>query len=463
MTIESIPLLETRQTPFFGHQAAFRADRVGLLEEVRQRCGDLGRIRLGPISVVVVTAPGPALEVLQHRAEDFQKSRGLGVLARPLLGQGLLSSEGELHRARRKLIAPTFYKSAIGGYGDTILKATAETLDGLVPGQTIDVGEVMMALTLKIVGRTLFHAEVEGQTRAVGQAFTAASEALVAQLGSPLPLPWPWPSAANLRLRRAAAALHQVVEAVIVARKRSQDPAPDLLRLLLEMRDEGGQGLSSDALRDEVVTLFLAGHETTANALTWAFDQLDRHPKVAARLAAEAQALDEPLTANVLPRLPYALAVLKETMRLYPPAYFVGRRALRDTQLSEHRLPKGTTVFVAIREVHRRPELYPEPELFRPERFLDGAEERLPKGAFLPFGAGPRICIGNHFALMEGQLILAAVARRFGLRRPKFQAPLPLDPLITLRPGSKVELQVTSAFGQPLEPEGIKPFARQLA
>ncbi len=415
------------------------------MAKVREHCGALGRIRLGPISVVVVTAPGPALEVLQHRAEDFRKSRGLGVLARPLLGQGLLSSEGELHRRRRKLIAPAFYKGAIGGYAETILAATQEALASWVPGQTIDVGEVMMALTLKIVGRTLFHAEVEGQTAAVGAAFTAASQALLAQLGSPLPFPWPWPSAANRRLRRASAALHQVVDQVIVERRRRQDPAPDLLRLLLEMRDEVGQGLSAEALRDEVVTLFLAGHETTANALTWAFDQLDRHPKAAARLAAETQAIGRPLTPGDLPRLPYALAVLKETMRLYPPAYFVGRRALRDTELAGHRLPKGTTVFVAIREIHRRPELFSEPELFRPERFLDGAEERLPKGAFLPFGAGPRICIGNHFALMEGQLILSAVAQRFELRRTKFQAPLPLDPLITLRPGLPVALDVHSA------------------
>lgn len=445
MNLQSIPPLLADQAPIFGHQAAFRADRVGLLAKVRADCGDLGRIRLGPISVVVVTAPGPALEVLQHRAEDFGKSRGLGVLARPLLGQGLLSSEGELHRRRRKLIAPAFYKGAIGGYAQTILTATREALDRWDSGQTLDVGEAMMALTLKIVGRTLFRAEVEGQTAAVGEAFTAASQALLAQVASPLPFPWPWPSAANRRLRRASRALHQVVDQVIAERRSSQDPSPDLLRLLLEMRDEDGQPLSALALRDEVVTLFLAGHETTANALTWAFDQLDRHPKAAARLAAEAQAIGRPLTPADLSRVPYALAVLKETLRLYPPAYFVGRRALRDTEIGGHLLPKGTTVFVAIREIHRRPELFSEPELFRPERFLEGAEERLPKGAFLPFGAGPRICIGNHFALMEGQLILAAVAQRFELRRPKFQAPLPLDPLITLRPGLPVTLALKQA------------------
>lgn len=451
MTLSSIPLLDSDQTPLFGHRAAFARDRLGLFTKVREVCGPVGRIALGPMEVVVVTGPEPALEVLEAHAADYQKSRGLALLAKPLLGAGLLSSHGAEHKRQRKRVAPAFYRSAIADYTSTILETTGETLAQLRPGQEVDVGQEMMALTLRIVCRTLFHSEIEGQTEAVGRAFTQASEALLAQLSSPLPLPWPWPSPANLRLVRASRTLQRIVEGLIEARRRDPRPQPkDVLQLLLGTQDEDGQVMSKTALRDEVVTLFLAGHETTANALTWAFELLDRHPKVAERLGDEARAAPS-ISALAEAELPYARAVLEETMRLYPPAYFVGRRATVDTNIAGHRIPAGTTVFVVIRELHRRPESWPEPDLFRPERFLGVARSSIPAGAYLPFGAGPRVCIGNHFALLEGTLILSAFARSLRLARAR-PAPTPTaQPLITLRPKDPIRL-----LAQPLA-EGPQP------
>jgi cytochrome P450 len=316
-------------------------------------------------------------------------------------------------------------------------------LDRFQAGTRVDFGEEMLHLTLEIVGATLFNAKVSGDIQTVGRAVTQGSEAVTALLRSALFLPPTRFTAAGRKLLHAGRDLDRVVYRILRERRASGEDPGDVLSMLLGARDaDSGEGLSDQELRDEVMTLFLAGHETTANALTWALALLSSHPEVAARLTQEVDALEGRAPSfEDLSKLPYAMCVFKEALRLYPPAYIIGRTALTETRIGRHVLPRGQVAFINIYAIHRRPDLFPEPDLFRPERFLDGAEKRWPKGAYLPFGGGPRICVGNHFALMEGQLVLARLAQRFQLAG-SVQGMSEAEPLITLRPKHDVHMQV---------------------
>jgi cytochrome P450 len=260
---------------------------------------------------------------------------------------------------------------------------------------------------------------------------------------APIILPPTRLTAAGRKLMRAGERLDQIVYRIIRERRASAEDPGDVLSMLLSTRDaETGEGLDDQELRDEVMTLFLAGHETTANGLTWALGLLSSHPEVAARLSAEVDQLEGRAPSfEDLARLPYALAVFKEALRLYPPAYLVGRKSLTRTRIDRHDLPRNQVLLVNIYGIHRRAELFPDPHAFKPERFLDGAEKKLPKGAYLPFGGGPRICVGNHFALMEGQLVLARLAQRFDLKGCVERLPS-TEPLVTLRPREAMRMRV---------------------
>jgi cytochrome P450 len=280
---------------------------------------------------------------------------------------------------------------------------------------------------------------------------TEGSEAVTLLLRSLLFLPPTRFTSAGRKLLAAGRKLDEVVYRIIRERRASAEDPGDVLSMLLSARDaDTGQGLSDEELRDEVMTLFLAGHETTANALTWALSLLSAHPEAARRLNEEVDALEgrAPSFAD-LPKLPYALAVFKEALRLYPPAYLVGRTTLTQTRIGGHKLPRGQVVFLNVYGIHRRADLFPEPDAFKPGRFLDGLEKRLPKGAYLPFGGGPRICVGNHFALMEGQLVLARLAQRFEIAHSVDRL-ADADPLITLRPKQDVRMRIVARAGAEL-------------
>ena len=286
-------------------------------------------------------------------------------------------------------------------------------------GETFDAAEAMMRLTLEIVGKTLFDAEVASEAPAVGEALTAVMENVLATLGSILPMPPMIPTPRNLASRRAQAGLDAIIYGLIAERRKRPTQGGDLLSLLLGARDEDGTAMSDKQVRDEAMTLFLAGHETTANALVWALYLLARSPKIRARAEEEAAPFArKPLTMEDLRSLPYILAVVKETMRLYPPAYIIGRRALKEVIVAgerpgeTYRIGKNKIVFVNVFGIHRRPDLFRDPDEFDPTRFMDDREKDLPRCAYLPFGAGPRICIGNHFALMEAHLLLATIVAR---------------------------------------------------
>lgn len=416
--------------PFVGHLGTFQKDRIGMMLRLARSHPELVQLRIGIIPrFVVVSSPTLLNEALVTKVASYVKAPGLAVFLRPVLGDGLLTSEHAAHARQRKLLAPVFTPKRIAGYAATMAERTQRFAERLTHGEVVDLSDAMMRLTFDIVGKALFDAEVSSDADAVGEAITTAMKVAMMQLQSFVPVPPFVPTPNNLRYRRAVGQLDEVIYRIIDERRAAGGDRGDVLSVLLETRDETGAGMSDLQVRDEAMTLFLAGHETTANALAWTFYLLAKNPDVRERLEAEVDALGAPPTYEDLKRLPYALAVFKEAMRLYPPAYVLARRTIEDTALGGHILKKNTIVILNVIGMHRRPDLFPDPDRFDPTRF----ERELPRGAYLPFGAGPRVCIGNHFATMEGHLLLATLARtvRFDLRSGVEAA---LEPLVTLRP-----------------------------
>jgi cytochrome P450 len=438
--------------PVIGHLMEFRANRTAVQLRTARSHPDSAQLRLGVFDVVMVSSPAMAHDILGTQADAFTKSLGLSVFLRPLLGDGLLTSEHENHTRQRRLIAPAFTLKRIAAYATTMGERAKHSLEALGEGDRVDASELMMRLTLEIVGKTLFDAEVGSDAGAVGDAITEVMQNTIKTLSSILPVPPTVPTPRNLRTRRARAKLDAIIYRLIAARRASPGDRGDVLSILLAARDEDGTTMTDEQVRDEAMTLFLAGHETTANALAWAIYLLAKNPAVRARAEQETAHLvgrKEPVGYDDLKALPYTMAVLKETMRLYPPVYVMGRRSSRDVVVRggeggrETLVKKHTNVLINVLGIHRRPELYPDPDRFDPDRFLGDREKQLGKCGYMPFGDGPRVCIGNHFALMEGHIILATLlaSRRLDLERA--QERIGTEPLITLRPRGGVPVRVT--------------------
>jgi cytochrome P450 len=427
--------------PLFGNLFELRRDRLAVLGRAAAR-GDLTLARLGPVPVALASSAELAHQILTEQADAFKKSPGLARFARPMLGEGLLTSEDDLHARQRRLLAPAFQHRRIAAYGAAMVALAEHAAAGFSDGATVDLAEEMMRLTLAIVGRTLFDADLTGEARVVGDALTRAMQSVVE---STTAIPWPqsWPLPRYRRGRRAVADLDAVVYRLIRDRRAEGGDRGDVLSVLLAARDEqDGLGMDDRQVRDEVMTLMLAGHETTANALAWTVALLGRHPDEEAALRAEVRAVldGRPPTVEDLPRMPALRCAVQEAMRLYPPAFVVGRQARRPVTLGAHRLPEGAIVMVNIFGIHRRADYFPAPLSYRPARFRD--EKALARGTYLPFGGGPRICIGNHFALMEAQLILAVLLSRVRFEPLSPSLPRP-EPLMTLRPHGGLPTKVT--------------------
>jgi cytochrome P450 len=447
----TIPMLEGAE-PIIGHVRLLKRARTSMQLSLGRELKEVTRLKVAlGLEPVWVTSPAVAQEVLATKASSFVKAFGLAVFLRPLLGDGLLTSEREAHTTHRKLLAPALAHRRIASYGELMAERAARMVATWSDGQQLDASEAIMRLTLEIVGKTLFDSEVGGDAGVIGEALTEVMERVIGQLSSFVPVPPQVPTLSNLRMRAAIRRLDAVVYRLVRERKASGGDRGDLLSMLLAARHEDGTPMSDRQIRDESMTMILAGHETTANALAWSLYLLDRHPHVRERLEAEVDALDTPApTAADLERLPYALAVFKETMRLYPPVYMVARRACQDVELVDrsfeepraYAIRKGSLVLVNVLGIHRRADLYPDPDRFDPERFLGkgGAHEQT-RCAYLPFGAGPRICIGNHFALMEGQILLATIARAARLELTT-DRPIETEPLVTLRPKGGLPVRV---------------------
>jgi cytochrome P450 len=418
--------------PLIGNILQFRSDRLAL-QEAAARVGPIARVQLAHLPLYIVTDADLAHEVLADQAGKFMKSAGLQFL-KPMLGEGLLTAEGTPHKRHRKLLAPAFAPKRLAAYGDVMVDETRRQARGWRAGDKIDLAHEMMELTLAIAGRTMFGADVRGDADNVSRGLELGMRAHVQSLRSFVRLDYKWPLPRHLQMRRGVKLLDDVVYRLIAdGRARGTDRGDVLSILLLARDEEDGTGLGDRQIRDEVMTLLLAGHETTANALTWAWYELARNRRVLERLVAELAPLGKrAITADDLPSLPWNLAVIEEAMRLHPPVYMTGRQALEDVTLGGHHLPKGALVAINIRGIHRRADYFPAPLAFDPERMLPDAKKARPRHHYLPFGAGPRVCIGAHFALLEAQLALATMAQdtRFRLIHTDVEP----EPLVTLRP-----------------------------
>jgi cytochrome P450 len=414
----------------------FRNDPIGLLERAAGE-GDVAHFRAGPFQVYVLSHPDLVREVLVVRHRDVMKGRGLQAL-KHLLGEGLLTSEGEFHRGQRRTIQPIFHRDRILGYGASMVELADRAADKWRDGETVDIHQEMFRLTLAIVGRTLFATDMDGDdAQEVGEAL-GTGLTLFDRLMSPfapvlsrLPLP------STRRLNRALARLDAVIYRMIEDRRAAGADGSDLLSMLLQARDEerDGGGMTDRQVRDEAMTIFLAGHETTSVALTWTWYLLSANPEAEGRLHAELDDVlgDRPPTVDDLPELPFAEQVLTEAMRLFPPAWVLGRTPLADIEVGGYRIPARSAVVASQWVIHRDPRWYEDPQAFRPERWTEDARSSLPRLAYFPFGAGPRICIGEPFAWMEGALLLATIARRWRMRMVPGHR-IAVSPQVTLRP-----------------------------
>jgi cytochrome P450 len=444
-SIDAVPVASLPRTPglpLIGSLLDFRRDQLGLqLRGVGQ--GELVRVPIGLYTMLMGSTPRIAHEVFVEKADAFRK---LSVFARPLLGDGLINSERQVHRRRRRMMAPVFAAKRIASYADVMIAKTEAAGDRLARRSTADLVDEMMQLTLEIVGKTLFDVEMGQSATPIGETLTVVQRRLLDAAVRLIPLPPNVPTLTNLRLRAAVRRLDAIVYAMIRERRAEGVDHGDMLGMLLATRDADDQSLLTDLeVRDEAIGLLLAGHETTANALSWTFYLLARNPAVRSRMEGELDAVlsGRRVTAADLPLLPYTLAVFKEAMRLYPPVYFVVRIAARDVVIGGVQVRRKQLLLVNVAGIQRREDIFPDPDRFDPERFLQEREKALPPLAYLPFGAGPRVCIGAHFALMEAHLVLATLARRYRFDLMP-SAPIEAEPLITLRPKGGVPVRILS-------------------
>jgi cytochrome P450 len=417
---------------------AFARGRLKLLEDFTRRYGDVVYFELGPQPYVLLNHPDYVRDVLVTQHRRFHKGLGLE-RAKVLLGEGLLTSEDEFHDRQRRLLLPAFHRERIAQYARTMSEYARRRSDAWAPRTVVDVSKEMAALALAIAGKTLFDADVEHEATDIGEAVTNALSSFNLALlpfGDTLihmPIPPAW------RFKRARARLNATVYRLIAERRASGRTGTDLLSVMVAAGDTEGDraGMSDEQIRDEAMTLLLAGHETTANALTWTLYLLSSHAAIESRLHDEVDEVlgDRLAGAADLPRLVYTRAVIAESMRMFPPAYLVGRRALEPYAVpgTPYVIPARTVVLVSQYLLHRDPRFWDDPERFAPERWLEpsGRGERH-RYAYFPFGAGPRICIGEHFAWMEATLALATIAQRWRLRLVPGHRVEP-QPIITLR------------------------------
>ena len=400
----------------------------------RERYGDIVRLRFGYRTIWLVSHPDLIEQVLVTDAKHYIKHFGAR-LYRPVLGNGLVLSEGDFWLRQRKLAQPAFLKSKLHQYAEPMIRFTEQLLARWQENTVVEVHEEMVNLTGQIAASTLFGVEAPEDRLAFNDAMYEAFNLMSLRLRRPVPLPDWLPTPNNIRLARAVRRLNAVVDGFIAAGRRRGADGHDLLSVLLRARDEGGEGMTDRQLRDEIMTLFLAGHETTALTLSWAWYLLAQHPHVEERLVAEWREVlnGRPPTPDDLARLPYTEAVILEAMRIYPPVWLLGRQAIRPCELGGYSVRPGTTIFMSQWVMHRHPDYFPEPTVFRPERWLDGLAKRLPKFAYFPFGGGPRVCIGNTFSMMEAGLILPMLGQSWRFTHDPTQ-PVSLQPMITLQP-----------------------------
>ena len=437
------PVLPIRRgLPFLGVLPQFIREAPEFLYRIAREHGDIVHLRLGQQDVFAISNPEWIQDILVTHQAQFKKSRTLE-RARALLGDGLLTNEGDAHKRQRRLVQPAFHHERLMGYGAAMVACAAAAREQWREGETLDVAPEMMRVTMAIVTKTLFSADVGGEADEIGTALTE-----VFQMFRTLLLPFSQyleklPVLPSVRkFNRARKRLDATIYRLISERRASGEDKGDLLSMLLSAQEEGS-GMSDEQVRDESLTLFLAGHETTAAALIWSWYLLSQNPSAEAKFHEE---LDRVLAGRLptfddLERLKYTEALFAETLRLYPPAWAIGRRALTDYDVGGVRIRKGQILVVSPYVVHRDPRWFPDPLKFSPERWMEERQDR-PRFSYFPFGGGTRVCIGERFARAEGVLLLATIGQKWKL---------------SLTPGHKVETYATitlrSKYGMKMSPD----------
>lgn len=410
------------------------ADRLGLMT-LAARYGDEVRISIGPKTLYFFNRPDYAKHVLADNSGNYHKGIGL-VHARRALGDGLLTSEGELWRKQRKTVQPVFQPKRIAQQAPAVADEAAQLvqrLRGHIGGRPVDLIQEMTYLTLGVLGRTLLHEDLS-VFETIGQSFEAVQDQAMFEMVSLNLVPMWVPLPKHLRFRRAREELHQIVD-TLVARRSAGDLGDDVVsRLIASTRKEADPQVAQRRLRDELVTLLLAGHETTASTLGWAFCLIDRHPEVRERLRAEAIDVlgDRPPVYEDLHRLTYTSMVVNEVMRLYPPVWILPRRAHQDDEIGGYHVPADADVLISPYTLHRHPRYWDNPDRFDPDRFDQARTASPPRYAYIPFGAGPRVCVGSSLGLMEATFVIAMVSRDLRLTTlPGY--PVVPEPMLSLR------------------------------
>ncbi len=417
-------------------------DQLTYARHMSDTYGGFAFTRFANIDFYTLSDPELMHEILVERADEFNK----GIITRvfkPVVGNGLLTSEGDFWKRQRKLAQPAFHYHRIESYGTIMAEHTLKLLESWHDGQMRLIDREMMKLTLSIVCKTLFDADVSGDAERVGNLMTGVLDAANERTNAALRLPDWMPTPKRAAQQKLIAELDAIIQRFISERRKTGEDRGDLLSMLLLAQDDDGQSMNDKQLRDEVMTLFIAGHETTANVLTWAFYFLAEHPEVRAKLVAE---VDHALNGRTptladLKNMPYTEMVIKEAMRLYPPAPGVSRSPNQNLQLRGYTISKDAIMNLSMYAMQRSPRYFENPDAFIPERFTPENEKNIPRYAYLPFGAGPRVCIGNSFAMMEARLILAAIVARFDLTLVPGQHVV-AEQLMTVRPKESIRVHL---------------------
>ena len=432
----------------WGHLREVERDPLGFFTRLQREYGDVVRLRLLWMRAFMVTHPDHVKHILQDHHTAYDKNTIDFRMLKPVLGDSLLTTDGPVWLQQRRLMQPAFHKRRIDALG-VIMQTEAERMcerwEQLVTaGEPVNVAREMNRVTLDIVTQSLFGTNIDDRATDVARTVTRINEAFLENVGTATGLLAMWLKRPLGTLRKPTLTLHRIVHDIIAERRAGGEDRDDLLALLLAARDEDtGEPMDETLLRNQVLTLFVAGHETTSNALAWTWYLLSQHPDVVARLREELASTlgGRPPTIEDVPNLRYARMILDEAMRLYPPAWATSRNPLEDDEIGGHRIPKGSLVFLSPYVTHRHPEFWRDPDAFDPERFAPEQVKNRHRFAYFPFGGGPHLCIGETFALTEMTLVLAMVAQRFSLELVPGARVEPA-PLVTLRPRDGVPMML---------------------
>ena len=427
-----------------GNLPEYIRDPLSYLTDLTRQYGDVARLRFFHVPVYILNNPEHIEYVLVTNNRSFIKPVDFRFpFFRGIFGNGLLTSEGDFWLRQRRLAQPAFHRGRIAEYGRVMVDYSEQMLETWREDETRDVHQEMMILTLKIAVKTLFNVDAERDVVLM----SALSNELIKMFELQDSSFWLahnfLPTPANRRFRRTLKHLDEYIYGIIRQRRQNSEDTGDLLSMLLDAQDEDGSQMTDQQLRDEVMTLFLAGHETTALALSWTWYLLSQYPDVEAKLMAELESVLSGRTPQVedLPKMIYAEAIVKEALRLYPPAWAFGRQVIQDCEIAGYPVAKGRQLYFFPWVMHRDPRYFDQPEEFRPERWADERIKQLPKYAYFPFSGGPRVCIGNAFAMMEAVLVLATVAQRYHLKLAQGQIVEPW-PVFTLRPKYGINMTI---------------------